>query len=249
MQDIAGRSLLRLRRKRWTAFGNTRRHGAHPVAPHDPALYLQQMSIRSSVVSGSTATAASRSAFNANSRSEHRRIRSTTVLCVRRDSSVVMAADGQVTLGESVIKHSARKIRRLYQDKILAGFAGSTADAFSLFSRFEAKLEQYAGNLGRSAVELAKDWRTDKMLRNLEALLVVADLQQTFLISGSGDVIEPDEGIAAIGSGGSFALAAARALVENSDLPARAIAEKSLRIAGQICIYTNDHITIEELHG
>ena len=139
-----------------------------------------------------------------------------------------MAADGQVTLGESVIKHSARKIRRLYQDKILAGFAGSTADAFSLFSRFEAKLEQYAGNLGRSAVELAKDWRTDKMLRNLEALLVVADLKQTFLISGSGDVIEPDEGIAAIGSGGSFALAAARALVENSDLPARAIAEKSL---------------------
>ena len=160
-----------------------------------------------------------------------------------------MAADGQVTLGESVIKHSARKIRRLYQDKILAGFAGSTADAFSLFSRFEAKLEQYAGNLGRSAVELAKDWRTDKMLRNLEALLVVADLQQTFLISGSGDVIEPDEGIAAIGSGGSFALAAARALVENSDLPARDIAEKSLRIAGQICIYTNDQITIEELHG
>jgi ATP-dependent HslUV protease subunit HslV len=142
-----------------------------------------------------------------------------------------------------VIKHTARKIRRLYQDKILAGFAGSTADAFSLFSRFEAKLEQYAGNLGRSAVELAKDWRTDKMLRNLEALLVVADLQQTFLISGSGDVIEPDEGIAAIGSGGSFAL------VENSDLPARAIAEKSLRIAGQICIYTNDQITIEELHG
>ena len=125
------------------------------------------------------------------------RIRSTTVLCVRRNGSVVMAADGQVTLGEAVIKHSARKIRRLYQDKILAGFAGSTADAFSLFSRFEGKLEQYAGNLGRSAVELAKDWRTDKMLRNLEALLVVSDTQQTFLLSGSGDVIEPDEGIAA----------------------------------------------------
>ena len=154
-----------------------------------------------------------------------------------------MAADGQVTLGESVIKHSARKIRRLYNDKILAGFAGSTADAFSLFSRFESKLEQYAGNLGRAAVELAKDWRTDKMLRNLEALLVVADLKQTFLLSGSGDVIEPDEGIAAIGSGGSYAMAAARALVENSDLPARAIAEKSLKIAGQICIYTNDQIT------
>lgn len=158
-----------------------------------------------------------------------------------------MAADGQVTLGESVIKHSARKIRRLYQEKVLAGFAGSTADAFSLFSRFEAKLEQYAGNLGRSAVELAKDWRTDKMLRNLEALLVVADLQQTYLISGAGDVIEPDEGVIAIGSGGSFALASARALIQNTELSAREIAEKSLRIAGQICIYTNDQITIEEL--
>lgn len=158
-----------------------------------------------------------------------------------------MAADGQVTLGESVIKHSARKIRRLYQEKVLAGFAGSTADAFSLFSRFEAKLEQYAGNLGRSAVELAKDWRTDKMLRNLEALLVVADLQQTYLISGAGDVIEPDEGITAIGSGGSYALASARALMQNTELGAREIAEKSLRIAGQICIYTNDQITIEEL--
>lgn len=158
-----------------------------------------------------------------------------------------MAADGQVTLGESVIKHSAKKIRRLYQEKVLAGFAGSTADAFSLFSRFEAKLEQYAGNLGRSAVELAKDWRTDKMLRNLEALLIVADLQQTYLISGAGDVIEPDEGVTAIGSGGSFALAAARALLQNTELPAREIAEKSLRIAGQICIYTNDQLTIEEL--
>jgi ATP-dependent HslUV protease, peptidase subunit HslV len=177
------------------------------------------------------------------------RIRSTTVVCVRRNGSVVMAADGQVTLGESVIKHSARKIRRLYQDKILAGFAGSTADAFSLFSRFEGKLEQYAGNLGRSAVELAKDWRTDKMLRNLEALLIVSDPTQTFLLSGSGDVIEPDEGIAAIGSGGSFALAAARALIENTELSAREIAEKSMRIAGKICIYTNDQITIEELHG
>ena len=176
-----------------------------------------------------------------------RRIRSTTVICVRRGTSVVMAADGQVTLGDSVIKHTARKIRRLYQDKILAGFAGSTADAFSLFSRFEGKLEQYAGNLGRSAVELAKDWRTDKMLRSLEALLVVADPNQTFLISGSGDVIEPDEGIATIGSGGSFALAAARALLQNTDMGARDIAEKSLRIAGQICIYTNDQITIEEL--
>ena len=160
-----------------------------------------------------------------------------------------MAADGQVTLGESAIKHNARKIRRLYQDKILAGFAGSTADAFSLFTRFEGKLEQYAGNLGRAAVELSKDWRTDKMLRNLEALLVVADLEQTFLLSGSGDVIEPDEGITAIGSGGSFALSAARALVQNTDLSARDIAEKSLHIAADICIYTNDHITIEELHA
>ena len=177
------------------------------------------------------------------------RIRSTTVVCVRRNGSVVMAADGQVTLGESVIKHTARKIRRLYQDKILAGFAGSTAEAFSLFSRFEGKLEQYAGNLGRAAVELAKDWRTDKMLRSLEALLIVSDPTQTFLLSGSGDVIEPDEGIAAIGSGGSFALAAARALMENTELSAREIAEKSMKIAGQICIYTNDKITIEELHS
>jgi ATP-dependent HslUV protease subunit HslV len=178
-----------------------------------------------------------------------KRIRSTTVICVRRAGSVVMAADGQVTLGESVIKHSAKKIRRLYQDKILAGFAGSTADAFSLFSRFEGKLEQYAGNLGRSAVELAKDWRTDKMLRNLEALLIVADPTQTFLLSGSGDVIEPDEGIAAIGSGGSYALASARALIENTELSAREIAEKSMKIAGQICIYTNDQITVEELRA
>jgi ATP-dependent HslUV protease, peptidase subunit HslV len=177
------------------------------------------------------------------------RVRSTTVICVRRGSDVVMAADGQVTMGEAVFKHTAKKIRRLYQDKILAGFAGSTADAFSLFSRFEGKLEQYAGNLGRSAVELAKDWRTDKMLRSLEALLVVADLSQTFLISGSGDVIEPDEGIAAIGSGGSYALAAARALMENTEMGARVIAEKALKIAGQICIYTNDKITIEELHA
>ncbi len=188
-----------------------------------------------------------RSASSQRTGPERTRIRSTTVLCVRRNDRVVMAADGQVTLGESVIKHTARKIRRLYQDKVLAGFAGSTADAFSLFSRFEAKLEQYAGNLGRSAVELAKDWRTDKMLRNLEALLVVADVHQTYLISGAGDVIEPDEGITAIGSGGSYALAAARALIQNTELPAREIAEKSLRIAGQICIYTNDQITIEEL--
>jgi ATP-dependent HslUV protease subunit HslV len=176
-----------------------------------------------------------------------RRVRSTTVLCVRRGDAVVMAADGQVTLGSTVMKSSAKKIRRLYQDKVLAGFAGSTADAFSLFGRFEAKLEQYSGNLGRSAVELAKDWRTDKMLRHLEALLIVSDLAATFVVSGNGDVIEPDEGIVAIGSGGSYALASARALMENTEMGAREIAEKSLKIAGQICIYTNDQLTVEEL--
>jgi ATP-dependent HslUV protease subunit HslV len=178
---------------------------------------------------------------------QKRLIRSTTVLCVRRDGKVVMAGDGQVTLGDNVIKHSARKIRRLYQDKILAGFAGSTADAFSLFARFESKLEQYHGNLGRAAVELAKDWRTDKTLRQLEALLLVADQNQTFLISGQGDVIEPDSGIAAIGSGGSYATAAATALFEQTQLPARQIAEEAMKIAGKICIYTNDRTTIEEL--
>ncbi len=179
--------------------------------------------------------------------SHNRRIRSTTVVCVRREGRVVMAADGQVTLGDAILKHSAKKIRRLYQEKVLAGFAGSTADAFSLFSRFEGKLEQYAGNIGRAAVELAKDWRTDKMLRSLEALLIVTDPHQSFIISGTGDVIEPDEGIVAIGSGGSYALAAARALYENTELSAREIAEKSLRIAGKICIYTNDTLMVEEL--
>jgi ATP-dependent HslUV protease subunit HslV len=154
---------------------------------------------------------------------------------VRRNGSVVMAADGQVTLGETVLKHSAKKIRRLYQEKILAGFAGSTADAFSLFARFDTKLEQYAGNLNRAAVELAKD------------LLLVADKGQTFIISGSGDVIDPDEPLAAIGSGGPYATAAARALIENTELSAREIAEKAMKIAGEICIYTNDRITIEEL--
>jgi ATP-dependent HslUV protease subunit HslV len=179
--------------------------------------------------------------------STKRLIRSTTVLCVRRNGSVVMAGDGQVTLGESVIKHSAKKIRRLYQDKILAGFAGSTADAFSLFSRFEAKLEQYHGNIGRGAVELAKDWRTDKFLRHLEALLLVSDKEQTFLLSGQGDVIEPDTGIAAIGSGGPYAQAAAQALAIHTQLSARQIAEEAMKIAGGMCIYTNDKITIEEL--
>jgi ATP-dependent HslUV protease subunit HslV len=184
-----------------------------------------------------------------------RRVRSTTVLCVRRGNSMVMAADGQVTLGSTVMKHSAKKIRRLYNDKILAGFAGSTADAFSLFTRFEAKLEQYGGNLGRSAVELAKDWRTDKLLRQLQALLIVADSKQMFLLSGDGDVIEPDavgnaeEGglIATIGSGGSFALAAATALMENTSMTAREIVERSMKIAAEICIYSNQSVTIEEL--
>jgi ATP-dependent HslUV protease subunit HslV len=158
-----------------------------------------------------------------------------------------MAGDGQVTLGEGVIKHTARKIRRLYQDKILAGFAGSTADAFSLFARFEAKLEQYHGNLGRAAVELAKDWRTDKMLRQLEALLLVSNNEQTFLISGHGDVIEPDEAVAAVGSGGPYAMAAAEAMLHHTQLSARQIAEEAMRIAGKMCIYTNDKVTIEEL--
>jgi len=184
---------------------------------------------------------------------EGRRIRSTTVICVRRNGHVVMAADGQVTLGSAVMKHGAKKIRRLYQDKVLAGFAGSTADAFSLFARFESKLEQFAGNLSRAAVELAKDWRTDKMLRQLEALLIVADVNQVYLLSGNGDVIEPDAiaggsgVVATIGSGGSFAQAAAYALMENTELTARQIAEKSMKIAGEICIYTNDSVTIEEL--
>ncbi len=179
--------------------------------------------------------------------SPKRLVRSTTVLCVRRDGKVVMAADGQVTLGEGVIKHNARKLRRLYQDRIIAGFAGSTADAFALFSKFEGKLEQYHGNLSRAAVELGRDWRTDKMLRQLEALLLVADKEQTFLISGQGDVIEPDSGIAAIGSGGSYATAAATALYDHSTLSARQIAEEAMKIAGKICIYTNDKVTFEEL--
>ncbi len=178
---------------------------------------------------------------------QKRLIRSTTVLCVRRDGSVVLAGDGQVTLGEGIIKHNARKIRRLYQDKILAGFAGSTADAFTLFSRFEAKLEQYHGNLGRAAVELAKDWRTDKAMRHLEALLIVSDKEQTYLLSGQGDVIEPDTGIAAIGSGGPYAQAAAQALMDHTQLSAHQIAEESMKIAGKMCIYTNDKITIEDL--
>ena len=171
--------------------------------------------------------------------------RGTTICCVRHGSQVALAGDGQVSLGNTVMKHGARKIRRLYQDQVLSGFSGSTADAFTLFERFEEKLQEYRGNLSRAAVALAKDWRTDKILRRLEALLIVADKDVTLVISGAGDVIEPDDGVAAIGSGGSFALAAARALVAHSDLDAEKIVDQALRIAADICIYTNDNISIE----
>ena len=175
------------------------------------------------------------------------RIRSTTVLCVRRGNKVTMAGDGQITMGHEVVKHTARKIRRLFNDSILAGFAGSTADALSLFGRFEDKLQQFGGNLSRAAVELAKDWRTDKSLRHLEALLLVADKKTTLLVSGNGDVIEPDEDIAAVGSGGPFAVAAATALMRNTKLSARKIAEEAMSVAGKICVYTNENIVYEEL--
>ena len=180
-------------------------------------------------------------------RKENNRVRSTTVLLVRKDAHVALAGDGQVTLGETVMKASAKKVRRLYNEQIVAGFAGATGDAFSLLTRFEAKLEQYRGNLERSAVELAKDWRSDRILRRLEAMLIVADTSSTFLLSGTGDLIEPDDGIVAIGSGGPFALAAAKALSTNTDLDARAIAEKAMAIASEICIYTNATLTVEEL--
>src|SRR5436190_8003032 len=172
---------------------------------------------------------------------------STTILAVRHREHSVMAGDGQVTFGNTVVKSSARKIRRLYNDKIIAGFAGSAADSFALFSRFESKLEQYRGNLERSAVELAKDWRTDRMLRRLEAMLIVLDPSSMFLLSGNGDLIEPADGIVAIGSGGPYALAAAKALAGNTTLDARAIAEQAMAIAGEICIYTNQRIFFEEL--
>ncbi len=175
------------------------------------------------------------------------KIRSTTVILVRRDEHIALAGDGQVTLGDTVMKSGARKVRRLYNDKILAGFAGASADAFSLLTRFEGKLEQYHGNLERAAIELSKEWRTDKVLRHLEALLIVADVKTSFLLSGNGDVIAPDGGVLAIGSGGAYALAAARALLENTEMNAREIAEASLRIAGEICIYTNQNIIVEEL--
>lgn len=173
--------------------------------------------------------------------------RGTTILCVRRSQSVAMGGDGQVTLGNIVIKASARKVRRLYQERILAGFAGGTADAFTLFERFEAKLEKHQGHLVRSAVELAKDWRTDRMLRRLEAMLIVADPDSTLIITGNGDVLEPEYGIAAIGSGGAYAQSAARALLEHTDMPAETVVRESLGIAADLCIYTNRSLTLETL--
>ncbi|MGD0781366.1 MAG: ATP-dependent protease subunit HslV [Candidatus Aminicenantales bacterium] len=174
-------------------------------------------------------------------------IRSTTILCVRRDGRVALAGDGQVTQDATILKHTARKVRRLYDGKVLAGFAGATSDAFALFARFEAKLEEYKGNLSRAAIELAKDWRLDKALRQLQALMIVADRETSFLISGTGDVIQPDDGIIAIGSGGPYALAAARALLGRTALSARDIALEAMAIAAGICVYTNDKVSIEEL--
>ena len=174
-------------------------------------------------------------------------IHATTVICVRRDGQVAMAGDGQVTVGNTVMKHGAAKVRRLYHDKILSGFAGSAADAFALYARFEAKLEEYRGNMERSVVELAKDWRMDKYLRQLQAMLIVANAERSYLISGTGDLIQPDDGILAIGSGGPFALSAARALVKHTQLSAAQVAEEAMRVAAEVCIYTNDHITVETL--
>jgi ATP-dependent HslUV protease subunit HslV len=173
--------------------------------------------------------------------------RGTTIVCIRKNGEVAIAGDGQVTMGNTVMKHGARKLRRMFDNRIIAGFAGSTADAFTLFEKFDAKLQEFRGNLTRAAVALAKDWRTDRILRQLEALLIVADAETTLVISGAGDVIEPDDGVAAIGSGGPFALAAARALLAHSELSARQVAEESLRIAAGICIYTNDQILVEAL--
>jgi ATP-dependent HslUV protease subunit HslV len=171
----------------------------------------------------------------------------TTILALRHGGKVVVIGDGQVSLGQTVMKRSARKVRKLYQDRVIAGFAGATADAFTLFEKFEAKLEQFNGNLKRAAVELAKDWRTDRILRRLEALLIVADVNDLLVISGSGDVVEPDDGIIAIGSGGNYALAAARVLVKHTQLDARTIAEEAMRVAAEICVYTNDQFSFEEL--
>lgn len=178
---------------------------------------------------------------------DNQTMHATTILCVRRNGRTAIGGDGQVTVGGTVMKQNAVKVRKMYNDRVLTGFAGATADAFTLFEKFEAKLEQYRGNLTRAAVELAKDWRTDKVLRRLEALMIVADTERTFVLSGNGDVIEPENGIAAIGSGGPYALAAARALAGNTDFPARTVVEESMKIAADICIYTNREITVEEL--
>jgi len=178
---------------------------------------------------------------------DYKKVRSTTVLAVKKDSHVAMAGDGQVTLGETVMKGNARKVRRLYEGKVLAGFAGATADAFTLFEKFEGKLKEYSGDITRSAVELAKEWRMDKMLKNLQAVLLVADQSSILFISGNGDVIEPEEDVIAIGSGGNYAYAAALALLKNTSLSAQEIAKKSLEIAGKICIYTNSNVVVEEL--
>lgn len=177
------------------------------------------------------------------------RVRATTILAVRRDERLAMGSDGQVTVGTTIMKSNAKKLRRMYHGHVLAGFAGATADAFTLFEKFDARLEEYRGNLTRAAVELAKDWRTDRVLRRLEALLAVADLRHAFVISGTGDVVEPEDGILAIGSGGAYALAAARALMAQSTLDARVIVETSMRIAGSIDIYTNQELVVEELHA
>jgi ATP-dependent HslUV protease, peptidase subunit HslV len=177
------------------------------------------------------------------------KIHSTTVIAVRKGNKVVMAADGQVTREHTVIKHGAKKLRRMYNDQVLAGFAGATADAFTLFERFEGKLKDFSGNITRAAVELTKDWRTDRVLRRLEAVLLVADREKTLLISGTGDVLEPDHGVLAIGSGGDYALAAARALLANTDLDARVVAERAMQLAAELCIYTNTNIHYEELGG
>jgi len=174
-------------------------------------------------------------------------IQSTTIVCVRHKGRLAIAGDGQVTMGQTILKQTARKIRRLYKDRVLAGFAGATSDAFALFARFEAKLEEYKGNLSRAAIELTKDWRLDRALRRLEAYMIVADKDSSFLVSGTGDVVEPDDGIIAIGSGGPYALAAARALLAHTDMSAKEIAQEALRISAGICVYTNDEIVVEEL--
>jgi len=174
-------------------------------------------------------------------------IKSTTIICIRHKGQIAMAGDGQVTMGQTILKQTAQKTRRLYKGNILAGFAGATSDAFALFSRFEAKLEEYRGNLSRAAIELAKDWRLDRALRRLEALMIVADKDSSFLISGTGDVVEPDDGIIAIGSGGPFALAAARALIRHTNLSAKEVVLEAMKISSEICVYTNNQITVEEL--